>query len=50
MPGRSNIIFEIGRVAEEQGEFKTAAAIYKEALMYDPLYKDAVEALKRVEK
>jgi len=50
LPGNANVIYEIGRVAEEQGNFDTAAEIYKEALSYDPLYKDAVEALKRVEK
>jgi len=50
LPGNANVIYEIGRVAEEQGNFETAITIYKEALSYDPLYKDAVEALKRVEK
>lgn len=48
VPGSANIIYEIGRVAEAMGDSKNAASIYKEALSYDPLYKDAVEALKRV--
>jgi tetratricopeptide (TPR) repeat protein len=50
MPGRANIIYEIGRVAEDQGDIKSAVLIYKEALGYDPLFKEAAEALKRVEK
>lgn len=48
MPGSANIICEIGRVAEDMGDTKSATTIYKEALSYDPLYKDAVDALKRI--
>lgn len=49
MPGSANIIYEIGRVAEDQGNIDTAITIYKEALSYDPLYKEALKALERVE-
>lgn len=49
-PGSANIIYEIGMVAEAKGDKKTAAGIYKEALSYDPLYKEAAKALKRVQK
>jgi tetratricopeptide (TPR) repeat protein len=49
-PGSSTILFNIGEIAEESGDYKNAADIYKEALSYDPLYKDAIEALERVEK
>ncbi len=50
MPGRADIIYEIGMVAEAKGDKETAAQIYKEALSFDPLFKDAVAALKRVQK
>jgi tetratricopeptide (TPR) repeat protein len=50
MPTSSDIIYEIGRVAEDQGQTESAIAIYKEALSYDPLYKDAVKALERLQK
>lgn len=49
-PGSANIICEIGKIAEDQGEKSTATKIFKEALAYDPLYKDALEGLKRVDK
>ncbi len=48
MPGSANIIYEIGCVAEDKGEKNTEITIFKEALSYDPLYKDALEGLKRV--
>lgn len=47
-PGNTDVIFEIGKVAELQGKKKEAEAIYKEALEYDPLYKPALEALDRL--
>ena len=50
MPGSADIIYEIGRVAEDQGQIDAAIGIYKEALSYDPLFKDAVQALERVQK
>lgn len=50
LPGNADIIYETGRVAEAQGEIEAAINIYKEALAYDPLFKDAVTALERVGK
>lgn len=47
-PTNSDIIFQIGMVAEAQGKYEDAIAIYKDALAYDPLYKDAVDALDRL--
>ena len=49
-PARADIIYNIGMVAEDQGNKALAAQIYKDALSYDPLYKDAVTALSRVQK
>jgi tetratricopeptide (TPR) repeat protein len=48
MPGNTDIIFESGRVAEDQGKKQAAEEIYKEALSYDPLYKPALKALDRL--
>jgi tetratricopeptide (TPR) repeat protein len=48
MPGNTDIIFEIGRLSEDQGNQKEAEELYKEALNYDPLYKPALEGLERV--
>jgi tetratricopeptide (TPR) repeat protein len=50
MPGNSQIIYEIGRVAEAQGQSKEAEELYKEALNYDPLFKNALEGLERIAK
>lgn len=50
LPGSADIIYETGRVAEDQGQKDAAINIYKEALSYDPLFKDAVTALERVGK
>lgn len=50
LPRSSNIIYEIGRVAEEKGDIQMAVTIYKEALSYDPLNKDTAEALAGLEK
>lgn len=47
-PTNSDIIYQIGMVAEAQGDFKNAIAIYKDSLSYDPLYKDALDALDRL--
>jgi tetratricopeptide (TPR) repeat protein len=48
MPGNTDIIYEIGRLAEDQGQIKEAEAIYKDALNYDPLYKNALKGLDRI--
>lgn len=45
MPANTDIIFEMGKVAEAQGNTKDAEELYKKALSYDPLYKPASEAL-----
>lgn len=50
MPANTDIIFEIGKVAEDQGNAKDAEALYKEALSYDPLYKPAATALEELAK
>jgi tetratricopeptide (TPR) repeat protein len=50
MPANTDIIYEVGRVAEDQGDKKNAEQIYKDALSYDPLYKPALEGLERVAK
>lgn len=47
-PTNADIIYQIGMVAEAQGEFSDAIAIYKDALEYDPLFQDAVDALDRL--
>jgi tetratricopeptide (TPR) repeat protein len=48
MPGNTDIIYEIGLLAEEQGMATEAADIYKEALSYDPLHKNSLDGLNRV--
>lgn len=48
MPANTDIIFEIGKVAEAQGKIKDAEELYKKALNYDPLYKPASEALTKL--
>jgi tetratricopeptide (TPR) repeat protein len=48
MPVNNDIIFEIGRVAEDQGNVADAEELYKKALSFDPLYKPASEALARL--
>jgi tetratricopeptide (TPR) repeat protein len=48
MPANTDIIFEIGKVAEDQGKKEDAELLYKEALSYDPLYKPATEALEKL--
>ncbi|MEH6906685.1 tetratricopeptide repeat protein [Neobacillus drentensis] len=50
MPANTDIIYEVGRVAEDKGDKKNAEQIYKDALNYDPLYKPALEGLERVAK
>lgn len=48
MPTNAEIIFEIGQVAEAQGQKADAIGIYKDVLTYDPLYKPAIQALERL--
>jgi tetratricopeptide (TPR) repeat protein len=48
MPGNTDIIYQIGLLTEEQGMKTEAADIYKDVLSYDPLHKDALAALDRV--
>lgn len=50
MPGNTDIITELGKVAEDQGDKKNAEELFKEALNYDPLYKPALEGLERLAK
>ncbi len=47
-PTNADIIYEIGMVAEAKGDYDDAILIYKDALAYDPLYTDAVDALDRL--
>jgi len=49
-PTNADIIYQIGRVAEDQGDKDMAIGIYKEVLGFDPLFKDAIESLQRLEK
>lgn len=49
-PGNTDILNEVGLVAEAQGKKKDAEKIYKEALSYDPTYKPAINALDRLSK
>lgn len=47
-PGNTDIIYETGLVAEDQGKIKEAEEIYKESLSYDPTFKPAIKALDRL--
>lgn len=47
-PGNTDIVYEIGLIAEDQGKMEDAVTIYKEALTFDPLYKPALNALDRL--
>ena len=47
-PGNVDTLFEIGKVAEAQGDKKEAEAIYKETLSFDPLFKPALKALDNI--
>lgn len=47
-PGNADIIYQIGLVAEAQGQYDAAVSIYKDAAEFDPLFKEAVEALERL--
>lgn len=47
-PGNTDILYEVGQVAEAQGKKKDAEKIYKETLSYDPTFKPALNALDRL--
>lgn len=47
-PGNTDIIYETGLIAENQGKLKDAEDIYKESLSFDPTFKPALEALERL--
>jgi tetratricopeptide (TPR) repeat protein len=47
-PTNADIIYQIGMVAEAQRKYVDAISIYKDALQYDPLYKDALDGLDRL--
>jgi tetratricopeptide (TPR) repeat protein len=47
-PTNADIIYQIGMVAEAQEKYDDAISIYKDALQYDPLYKDALNGLDRL--
>jgi tetratricopeptide (TPR) repeat protein len=49
-PANTDIVYESGLVAENQGKKADAEKIYKEALSYDPTYKPALNALDRLAK
>jgi tetratricopeptide (TPR) repeat protein len=48
MEFNTDIIFEMGKVAEDQGKTKDAEELYKKALSFDPLYKPASDALTKL--
>ena len=47
-PVNANIIYQIGLVAEDAGDFGMAAEIFKDVLNYDPLFQGALDGLERV--
>jgi tetratricopeptide (TPR) repeat protein len=47
-PGNTDIIYEVGLIAEKQGKLKEAEQIYKETLSYDPTFKPAITGLDRI--
>lgn len=47
-PGNTDVLYEVGLVAENQGNKTEAEKIYKETLSYDPTYKPAITALDRI--
>jgi tetratricopeptide (TPR) repeat protein len=49
-PTNADIIYQIGKVAEDQGDKELAIEIYKEVLTFDPLFKQAIDSLERIEK
>lgn len=49
LQGNVEVIYQIGQLAEAEGKKQEAIQIYKDALRFDPLYKDAADALKRLQ-
>lgn len=47
-PGNADVLYYIGVAAEKNGDKKGAADMYKEALRFDPNYKDAKDALDKL--
>lgn len=47
-PGNTDVLYEVGQVAEAQGKKQNAEKIYKEVLSYDPTFKPALQALDRL--
>lgn len=47
-PTNSDIIYNIGTIYEAKKDYENAIAVYKEALGFDPLFEDAVNALDRL--
>lgn len=47
-PGSADILYYIGVAAEKSGDKKGAADMYKEALRFDPNYKEAKDALDKL--
>lgn len=47
-PGNADVLYYIGVAAEKSGDKKGAADMYKEALRFDPNYKEAKEALDKL--
>lgn len=44
----ADILYELGLTAEKMGEKENARIYYQQAIDYDPIYKDAINGLKRV--
>ncbi|MDP4085175.1 MAG: tetratricopeptide repeat protein [Bacillota bacterium] len=49
-PGNTDTLYEVGLVAEDQGDKKQAEQIFKETLSYDPTFKPAITELDRLKK
>lgn len=49
-PGNVDVIYEIGYLAETQKSYNSAKEIYQDALSYDPMFKPAIDGIKRVSK
>jgi tetratricopeptide (TPR) repeat protein len=49
-PANTDIVYEAGLLAEDQGKKSDAEALFKEALSYDPTYKPALQELDKLSK
>jgi Tfp pilus assembly protein PilF len=47
-PGNVDTMYEIGYLAEVQGDYNAANEIYKDALNYNPIYKPALKGIERM--